>query len=100
MSFECFFYSSREKKKEAGSNTEHKKKRVNRTDQSRKKRNRNTVRTSRITLKREILIEDEKWEQRKEEEKEKTKKTKIFFFIDLRMWLVLPSFGILHHHHH
>jgi len=28
MSFECFFYSSREKKKEAGSNTEHKKKRT------------------------------------------------------------------------
>ena len=68
------------------------------------------MRTSRITLKREILIEDENWDQREkeeaeeeeeeEEEKEETKRQKKKnFFIDLRMWLVSPSFGILHHHH-
>ncbi len=39
MSFECFLFESREKKKEAGSNTEHKKKESeqNRSEQKEKK---------------------------------------------------------------
>lgn len=58
------------------------------------------MRTGRITLKREILIEDQKWEQREVKEKEEQEQEKRLkdkkeeeeekrrIFIDFMMWLV------------